>query len=670
MIKILYHFKKNRKKIFFIIFLFIFIFTSSYFTNILIEKPNNSLSNEYLQNNIKSRIASDDLIPSGERVTVMNDPRTTTVISWNTKEYPSEPIISYGETESLGIFKEASIYTIQTGYLCSAELTDLKPNTSYYYQVESNSSYKGEIMNFKTAPERNDPTVRFLVWGDSRTDRNTRTILAQKASQLKNFSFTIHTGDIVADGAIQEQWDNYFNDTKKMNAFHQSYFIAGNHEWSGLPSQTLMYDNIPMPSNMRDSTYYSFNYGPISFVGLDTNDQTTTPYITMNLQWLETELKKMEADNYSLWKIAYFHEPIFNSMPGLDRLDREDLKTTWYPLFEQYHLDIMFVGHNHYYERTYPINHTGEFNNSQDPNYINPQYPIQIISAGAGAPLYDTAGCNASYSAYFNSTYHFSIVDIGVNLGDNTTKLTLETWAMKNFTSVNYSDLFLIDKITITKDLPEKYLNITYTPSKIDEFVLKPDWIYYLAYIGVIAAVIIFADLPIFYRYGKKWKKRITEKIINIKDEKFKLFISLTLYILFSIGIYYILVGINLTNQVFINLILSFSASFLLLSIVNGILWQKNGFILTFGLFINSLVFIAILYLFLFEPILFDYNPLFILLFCIIGVGILIGSAYLSRSTKVSKVSHRDFFLLSGNLLLLGNLITILSFIKIVTLII
>lgn len=664
MIKILYHFKKNRKKIYFLIFLFIFIFTSSYFTNILIEKPNNSLFNEYLQNNSKSRIASDDLMPSGERVTVMNDPRTTAVISWNTKEHPSEPIISYGETESLGNFKEASIYTLQTGYFCSAELTDLKPNTSYYYQVESNSSYKGEIMNFKTAPERNDTTVRFLVWGDSRTDRNNRTILAQKASQLKNFSFTIHTGDIVENGVNQSQWDNYFNDTKKMNAFHQSYFIAGNHEYSGF--QTLMYDNIPMPSNMRDSTYYSFNYGPISFVGLDTNEPTTTPYITMNLQWLETELKKMEADNYSLWKFAFFHEPIFNSMP--DRPDLDEEKTTWYPLFEQYHLDIMFVGHNHYYERTYPINHTGDFNNSQDPNYINPQYPIQIIAAGAGAPLYP--GYNVSYSAYYNSTYHFCIVDVDVNLVDNTTKLTLETWAMKIFSSDNYSDLFLIDKITITKDLPEKYLNVTYIPSKIDEFVLKPDWIYYLAYIGVIAAVIVFADLPIFYRYGKLWKKRITEKIINIEDEKFKLFISLTLYILFSISIYYILVGINLTNQVFINLILSFSASFLLLSIVNGILWQKNGFILTFGLFINSLVLIAILYLFLFEPILFDYNPLFILLFCIIGVGILIGSAYLSRSTKVSRVSHRESFLLSGNLLILGNLITILSFIKIVTLII
>ena len=84
-----------------------------------------------------------------------------------------------------------------------------------------------------------------------------------------------------------------------------------------------------------------------------------------------TELKKMEADNYTLWKIAFFHEPIFNSMP--DRPDQGDLKTTWYPLFEQYHLDIMFVGHNHYYERTYPINHTGEFDNSQDPNYINQQ---------------------------------------------------------------------------------------------------------------------------------------------------------------------------------------------------------------------------------------------------------------------------------------------------------
>ncbi len=615
-------------------------------------------------------MASDNFTLSGERITVRGDPRTTAVISWNTKGFPSDPKVYYGETKSLGNEKEASIYTIETGYLSSIELTNLKPNTIYHYQVQSNSSQKGEIMNFRTAPERNSTSVRFLAWGDTRSDRSTRSELAQKAAQLIDFSFTIHGGDIVFDGSDQELWDNYFNDTKEVNAFHQSYFISGNHEWSSFPSQNLIYNNIPMPANARDSTYYSFNYGPISFLGLDTNDLTGTPFIPMNLQWLETELKKFEADNHTLWKIAFFHEPIFNSMPS--RPDRDDLKTTWYPLFDEYNLDIIFTGHNHYYERTYPINQNGEFNNSQDPNYLNPQYPIQIITAGGGAPLYNIDGNNTSYSAYFNSTYHFCIVDISNNFEDNTTKLTLETWAMNKFSPQNYSDLYLIDKITITKDLPEKYLNATYISPIIEEFILQPEWIYYLADIAIIAAILIFVDLPIFYRYGKLWKKRIKDKTLNINigNERLKITISIVSYIVISIGMYYILVGINIIEIFSINLILGFLSSLLPLSIINGILWRKNGFISTFGLFLSSLVLILFIYLLIIEHGLFINNVLLISIFMIIGMVLLIGSLYLSKNIKISRLTSRESFLLGGNLLFIGNLFTILTFIKLFTIII
>ena len=668
MIKILLFLKKKKFFLFKIGIFFLFLLAFLGFMNFKFVNPTFSFPIESPQNKDLLEISSDNFTISGERITVKGDPRTTAVISWNSKGFPSDPKVYYGETKSLGSVKNASIYTLETGYLSSIELTKLKPNTIYHYQVQSDPSHKGEIMSFRTAPERNSTSLRFLVWGDTRTDRSTRNEIAQKAAQLKSFSFNIHSGDIVSDGLVQELWDNYFNDTKEVHAFHQSYFIAGNHEWSSFPSQTLMYNNIPMPSNARDSTYYSFNYGPISFLGLDTNDQITTPYIPMNLQWLETELRKFEADNHTLWKIAFFHEPIFNSMPS--RLDREDLKTTWYSFFNQYNLDIIFVGHNHYYERTYPINQNGEFNISQDPNYINPQYPIQIISGGAGAPLYDRGGNNPSYSAYFNSTYHFCIVDISNDFEYNNSKLTLETWAMNKYSPQNYSDLFLIDKITITKDLPEKYLNTTYISPIIDEFIPKPEWFYYLADIAIVVAILIFVDLPIFYRYGKLWKKRINDRIINISNEKLKIIISTVFYIVISIGIFYILVGIDIIEISSFNLYLGFISSLLPLSILNGILWRKNGFTSTFGLFLNSVVSILFIYLFLFEPELFINNVILISVFLIIGMSLLIGSMYLSKNIKISKLSNRESFLLGGNLLFIGNLITILTFIKLFSIVI
>lgn len=138
------------------------------------------------------------------------------------------------------------------------------------------------------------------------------------------------------------------------------------------------------------------------------------------------------------------HEPIFSSMST--RPDRTDLISYWCPLFEQYDVDMVFAGHNHYYERSYPMNRFKEYDDSFSYNFKNPSYPIYCITGGAGAPLYprDT---NPSYAPFYNSTYHFMLIEINVDDMHEETLLTLETWAMPD----DYNNIYLIDNMTILK---------------------------------------------------------------------------------------------------------------------------------------------------------------------------------------------------------------------------
>ena len=52
------------------------------------------------------------------------------------------------------------------------------------------------------------------------------------------------------------------------------------------------------------------------------------------------------------WKIAYFHHPLYSSG---DRHGSEvDLRAQVEPLFIKYGVDVVFAGHEHFYERIKP----------------------------------------------------------------------------------------------------------------------------------------------------------------------------------------------------------------------------------------------------------------------------------------------------------------------------
>lgn len=412
-----------------LLIIFFLIANTVYFSN---------KSERYISNNDKKLQTSGPLTPNGIRLTASNELRSSMAISWYTESAASDPKVVYSNNSNLENNQTiaASVKIISGYYIYSVNIMNLASNKTYYYQVSSDSSNKREILNFTTAPERTSKTFKFMAYGDTRTQREQRTELAKKITTYFNdIDFYIHSGDIVENGLDQYQWNDYFTDVELLTKKIPGYFIEGNHE----NINGFMYDNILLPSNGLNSYYYSFKVGPLKFIGLNSYRDWA-----VQTPWLEQELNDSAHDNDTLWNFAFMHSPIFNSMAS--RPDLTELINSWCPLFETYNLDVVFAGHNHYYERSYPMNRNKEIDDWSLYNYTNPTNPIYYIAGSGGAPLYDRDE-NPIYSAHYNKTYHFIIGKVNVDDLKEETSLVLETWAMPD----DYSNLFLIDNVTIVK---------------------------------------------------------------------------------------------------------------------------------------------------------------------------------------------------------------------------
>lgn len=128
------------------------------------------------------------------------------------------------------------------------------------------------------------------------------------------------------------------------------YATLGNHD----SSNQRFYQFF----NMNGQEYYQFEKDGVSFYALD-----STYMDKKQLDWLTS---KLQADT-NKWKIAFFHHPPFSS-GGFHGSDTK-MRAALHPLFVKYGVDVVFTGHDHFYER------------------IKPQDGVQYFVTGSGGQL-------------------------------------------------------------------------------------------------------------------------------------------------------------------------------------------------------------------------------------------------------------------------------------------
>jgi hypothetical protein len=109
----------------------------------------------------------------------------------------------------------------------------------------------------------------------------------------------------------------------------------GNHD---NPNQRLY-----PPFGMNGKRYYSFRRAGVEFFVLDSTDMTPA-----QVSWLALALHGSDAP----WKIAYLHHPLYSS--GEKHGSEEAIRAIVEPLFLEHGVDVVFAGHEHFYERLKP----------------------------------------------------------------------------------------------------------------------------------------------------------------------------------------------------------------------------------------------------------------------------------------------------------------------------
>jgi predicted phosphodiesterase len=138
----------------------------------------------------------------------------------------------------------------------------------------------------------------------------------------------------------------------------------GNHDdmSSSLLNQYMNHFNL-------SRQYYSFNYQNAHFVVLST-EQTSNR--SPQYDFVKRDLANASQNSDIDWIIVYMHKPLYTSPSN--HAGESAMRDRYHPLFDQYGVDIVLYGHNHAYERSYPM----KSNNS------NPSIPI-ITSNSTGS---------------------------------------------------------------------------------------------------------------------------------------------------------------------------------------------------------------------------------------------------------------------------------------------
>ena len=239
---------------------------------------------------------------------------------------------------------------------------------------------------FHTAWDSHDRPITILAMGDSGNASDDQRAVRDRMMEVEDADVFLHLGDMAyGDGTYPEFEERVFEIYTALMARIPSWPTPGNHEYKtgfadGYIGVYYLPEQAPRPED--NEYYYSFDYGNVHFISLDSNEfryvTTIGPDDDDMLGWLEQDLAESDAD----WNIAFMHHPVYSSG---SHGNTSWLQAVVVPLLEEGGVDLVLAGHDHHYERTIPI--LGDAPAVDDPMALT-----YIVAGAGGAGVRDAPG--------------------------------------------------------------------------------------------------------------------------------------------------------------------------------------------------------------------------------------------------------------------------------------
>jgi hypothetical protein len=363
-----------------------------------------------------ARATPADGTPEQIHLTWGDDPSGTVYVSWASPAQSLNPRVDFGASPALG----HSVHAIQKNYTDGlngqtvftyhARLHGLRPDSTYHYSVTADNDGRRAqpfAASFRTAP-RGRAAFRWTSYGDLATP-NTNWKLSSPQSRhavaaVEQFQPLFHllNGDLCyadLNPTVQPAvWADFGNNNQASAALRPWMPCPGNHEiefYNGAEGLGAYLTRYALPDNGTafPGRWYSFRAGSALFISLSADDVVyqdagafvagpdtlqpapstgnhaiepgTSLYIRgysggAQTRWLEKTLAAAAADHGIDWIVVQMHQDALSSSKAGNGSDK-GIREAWLPLFDRYGVDLVLCGHDHDYERSWPVrgcNHT------------------------------------------------------------------------------------------------------------------------------------------------------------------------------------------------------------------------------------------------------------------------------------------------------------------------
>ena len=294
--------------------------------------------------------------------------------------------------------------TGETVFTYHAALRGLEADCVYAYSVSAANDANRErpfCAEFRTAPRGRGP-FRWTSYGDLATP-NTQWVLSSSQSRfavdaVERFQPLFHllNGDLcyanMNPTAQPAVWSDFGRNVQRSAAHRPWMPCPGNHEIEfgngpqGFNSYLARY-SLPDNGTAFAGLWYRFQVGSALFISLSADDVIyqdggaflagpaalhpapgtgnepiqpgASVYIRgysggLQTRWLKATLAAAASDPSVDWIVVQMHQDALSSSRYGNGSDK-GIREAWLPLFDRYGVDLVLCGHDHDYERSWPV---------------------------------------------------------------------------------------------------------------------------------------------------------------------------------------------------------------------------------------------------------------------------------------------------------------------------
>lgn len=278
-------------------------------------------------------------------------------VAWATQtSVATNEVVQYGLTPSMTLSATATSVVFSKNMTTPLRLHDVTlnslqtPNAVYYYRIGDDTT----VRNFTSGASRAGGKT-YLVLADLGVVNDIALAPMVEATAAGEFDAVLHSGDFAYD--LQDnggELGNTFMNGIQPIASALSYAVGpGNHEAdsdSSFAQYQARFAGAAMTagaaSGSNTALYYSYNDGLAHITVIDSEQFYYDPAsVDAQYTWLAGDLAAVDR-TATPWLIVLAHKGYWMKKTNY---------TTYMDLFHTYGVDLVLAGHEHMYERTFPV---------------------------------------------------------------------------------------------------------------------------------------------------------------------------------------------------------------------------------------------------------------------------------------------------------------------------